>query len=151
MKESHVFASSRSQTVIRSRCLWTLARTSRSFSRPRSPSAQPNSGATQSRALRAASPWAQSGVMSRQCSVLLARRTISCEPHFQIQEMPTPVMKSSRALAGMPYVCASCRRSLKTTRRQTFASATQRTPDIYDVVTVGGGPVGLALLAALSM
>ena len=68
-----------------------------------------------------------------------------------MQEMPKTVMKSFRTLVGMPYVCASCRRSLTTTRRQTFASATQRTPDIYDVVTVGGGPVGLALLAALSM
>lgn len=45
-------------------------------------------------------------------------------------------------------LCASCRAvTLQAQRR--FASST--TPDIYDVVTVGGGPAGLALLAALSM
>jgi threonine dehydrogenase-like Zn-dependent dehydrogenase len=60
-------------------------------------------------------------------------------------------MKSSRTLTGMPYVCASCRRSLATTWRRTFAATSRKAPDIYDVVTVGGGPVGLALLAALSM
>lgn len=43
-----------------------------------------------------------------------------------------------------------CQRVVSYRRRQGFAThATQ--PEIYDIVTIGGGPVGLALVAALSM
>ncbi|KPI44878.1 Ubiquinone biosynthesis monooxygenase COQ6, mitochondrial [Cyphellophora attinorum] len=45
------------------------------------------------------------------------------------------------------YVCRTCRASLLVPKRRHYASSA--TPEIYDVVTVGGGPVGLALLAAL--
>ena len=45
-----------------------------------------------------------------------------------------------------PYVCQSCSRSLKLESRR---YATAATPDIYDVVCVGGGPAGLSLLTAL--
>ncbi|PLN80330.1 ubiquinone biosynthesis monooxygenase [Aspergillus taichungensis] len=47
-----------------------------------------------------------------------------------------------------PYVCPSCRSGRLPVRRQ-FASDAQVTPEIYDVVCVGGGPAGLGLLAAL--
>jgi ubiquinone biosynthesis monooxygenase Coq6 len=46
-----------------------------------------------------------------------------------------------------PYVCHACS-SFQKTQRQPFASA-RSNPDIYDVVCVGGGPAGLALLNAL--
>ncbi|KUJ22288.1 ubiquinone biosynthesis hydrox [Mollisia scopiformis] len=45
------------------------------------------------------------------------------------------------------YVCHSCSRTLRRQRRS-YATTVQ-TPDIYDVVCVGGGPAGLSLLAAL--
>ncbi|KAH8697768.1 hypothetical protein BGW36DRAFT_174902 [Talaromyces proteolyticus] len=48
-----------------------------------------------------------------------------------------------------PYVCPSCRRGLQPRGRRGFSSAIGETPDIYDVVCVGGGPAGLALVAAL--
>jgi hypothetical protein len=60
-------------------------------------------------------------------------------------------MNPSRTLLRRAYVRASCRRSLATAKRRTFAIRSPQTPDIYDIVAVGGGPVGLALLAALSM
>ena len=43
------------------------------------------------------------------------------------------------------FACPACR-SLKIRSQRRHASTS---PDIYDVVTVGGGPDGLALLAAL--
>lgn len=33
--------------------------------------------------------------------------------------------------------------------RRAYATATEQTPDIYDVVCIGGGPAGLTLLTAL--
>ena len=49
-----------------------------------------------------------------------------------------------------PYVCPSCQSRVFSKRRK-FASIASKGPDIYDVVCVGGGPVGLGLVAALSM
>ena len=51
------------------------------------------------------------------------------------------------------YICQSCRSSLKrsTTRSYVTTTPNPNAEDIYDVVTVGGGPVGLALLTAISM
>lgn len=49
---------------------------------------------------------------------------------------------------GRPYICTSCARSLQLRPR---AYATNATPEIYDVVCVGGGPAGLSLLTALRM
>ncbi|KAK2626733.1 hypothetical protein QTJ16_003908 [Diplocarpon rosae] len=46
------------------------------------------------------------------------------------------------------FVCTSCTRRLNRQRR-TYGTAIFKTPDIYDVVCVGGGPAGLSLLAAL--
>ncbi|EPS33397.1 hypothetical protein PDE_08359 [Penicillium oxalicum 114-2] len=46
------------------------------------------------------------------------------------------------------YVCPSCRSGIGSARRR-LATQAGRTPDIYDVVCVGGGPAGLGLLAAL--
>lgn len=68
-----------------------------------------------------------------------------------------PITLSSSLLR--PYVCLSCRRgtSFLSIRRQYATSSQPESesesdiPDIYDVVCVGGGPAGLALLAALSM
>ncbi|KAI1913254.1 putative ubiquinone biosynthesis monooxygenase [Ophidiomyces ophidiicola] len=46
------------------------------------------------------------------------------------------------------YVCSSCRHGLLNTRLAS-TSASPPIPEIYDIVCVGGGPAGLALLAAL--
>ncbi|KAJ5345050.1 hypothetical protein N7452_003054 [Penicillium brevicompactum] len=46
-----------------------------------------------------------------------------------------------------PYVCQTCRHGIGAGRRR-FASQAD-SPDLYDVVCVGGGPAGLGLLAAL--
>ncbi|KAL2820234.1 hypothetical protein BDW59DRAFT_117948 [Aspergillus cavernicola] len=46
-----------------------------------------------------------------------------------------------------PYVCPSCRTARFSKRR--FGSKPAPVTDIYDVICVGGGPAGLALLAAL--
>ncbi|KAJ5606280.1 Monooxygenase FAD-binding [Penicillium lagena] len=51
---------------------------------------------------------------------------------------------ASRALR--PYVCPSCRHGVGSRR---FGSQIAQSPDIYDVVCVGGGPAGLGLVAAL--
>ncbi|CRG92344.1 ubiquinone biosynthesis monooxygenase Coq6 [Talaromyces islandicus] len=47
-----------------------------------------------------------------------------------------------------PYICPSCRRGSQYRGRRTLSSLAE-TPDIYDVVCVGGGTAGLALAAAL--
>lgn len=46
------------------------------------------------------------------------------------------------------YICRSCSRQIWWQRRS-FANAV--TPEIYDVVNIGGGPAGLSFLAALRM
>jgi hypothetical protein len=61
------------------------------------------------------------------------------------------IMKASGVLLKRQYVCTSCRRSLAIANRRTFTTTSPKKPDLYDIVAVGGGPVGLALLAALSM
>jgi ubiquinone biosynthesis monooxygenase Coq6 len=52
----------------------------------------------------------------------------------------------ARQLGG--YICQSCSHQI---RRQRRTYATVATPEIYDVVCVGGGPAGLSFLAALRM
>lgn len=44
------------------------------------------------------------------------------------------------------HICPSCARSIKLQSRRYAIAAS---PDIYDVVCVGGGPAGLSLLTAL--
>jgi ubiquinone biosynthesis monooxygenase Coq6 len=51
-----------------------------------------------------------------------------------------------RQLGG--YICQSCSHQI---RRQRRSYATEVTPEIYDVVCVGGGPAGLSFLVALRM
>jgi ubiquinone biosynthesis monooxygenase Coq6 len=60
------------------------------------------------------------------------------------------IMKATLGRSVGPYVCSSCQQQLLRTKRRKFASTSRTTPEIYDLATVGGGPVGLALLAALS-
>ncbi|EFE45076.1 hypothetical protein TRV_00137 [Trichophyton verrucosum HKI 0517] len=57
-------------------------------------------------------------------------------------------MRSLLGGALRPYICTSCKRGLQAQRRR-FASSLSQQPDIYDIVCVGGGPAGLALLTAL--
>ncbi|KAJ9615334.1 putative ubiquinone biosynthesis monooxygenase [Cladophialophora chaetospira] len=58
-----------------------------------------------------------------------------------------PTWLSSRSSG---FICHHCRQSLLSSRKRRFLSTpTKSSPEIYDVVTVGGGPAGLALLAAL--
>ncbi|KAJ5638016.1 hypothetical protein N7490_007895 [Penicillium lividum] len=57
-------------------------------------------------------------------------------------------MRSIPRLALRPYVCPSCRHGIGASRRK-FGTQYAQSPDIYDVVCVGGGPAGLGLLAAL--
>ncbi|KAF3393475.1 Ubiquinone biosynthesis monooxygenase COQ6 [Talaromyces pinophilus] len=49
------------------------------------------------------------------------------------------------------YVCPSCQSNITKGTRRAFSNTpnARATPDIYDVVCVGGGPAGLALVAAL--
>jgi hypothetical protein len=61
-------------------------------------------------------------------------------------ETPDKMRPISRAILR-PYVCQSCRHGIGAGRRR-FGSKSD-SPDIYDVVCVGGGPAGLGLLAAL--
>ncbi|KIW10324.1 hypothetical protein PV08_11286 [Exophiala spinifera] len=61
--------------------------------------------------------------------------------------MPT---RLPRLRVSSSFVCAQCRKSLTSSKRRRLLSTTaSATPEIYDVVAVGGGPAGLALLAAL--
>ncbi|KAL4781452.1 hypothetical protein BJX76DRAFT_16629 [Aspergillus varians] len=57
-------------------------------------------------------------------------------------------MRPISTSALRPYVCQSCR-SVRVSSRRRFGSTPAPVTDIYDVVCVGGGPAGLALLAAL--
>ena len=59
------------------------------------------------------------------------------------------VKMAPRTPSHLPtYVCRACRHQLRRQIQRPFASSSS--PEVYDVVAVGGGPVGLALLAALS-
>ncbi|RAL17156.1 putative ubiquinone biosynthesis monooxgenase (Coq6) [Aspergillus homomorphus CBS 101889] len=60
-------------------------------------------------------------------------------------------MRSLVRSAARPYVCPSCQLSRLPARRRFASHSTpsSASPEIYDVVCVGGGPAGLGLLAAL--
>ncbi|KAL4865712.1 hypothetical protein BDV12DRAFT_187995 [Aspergillus spectabilis] len=57
-------------------------------------------------------------------------------------------MRPLSSSALRPYICLSCR-SARSFNKRRFGSKPAPVTDIYDVVCVGGGPAGLALLAAL--
>lgn len=60
-----------------------------------------------------------------------------------------PVLLTTMRLASRvlrPYICPSCRHGVGSRR---FNSQLAQSPDIYDVVCVGGGPAGLGLVASL--
>ncbi|MCJ1243062.1 putative ubiquinone biosynthesis monooxygenase [Trapelia coarctata] len=49
-----------------------------------------------------------------------------------------------------PYICPSCAQSVRLRLRSSiYATVASPTPELYDVVCVGGGPAGLSLLTAL--
>ncbi|KAK5071797.1 putative ubiquinone biosynthesis monooxygenase [Lithohypha guttulata] len=62
-------------------------------------------------------------------------------------------MLSRSASKSSRYICKACRSTINASRKRKFGTNSitlnPTSDDIYDVVTVGGGPVGLALLAAL--
>ncbi|TVY28100.1 Ubiquinone biosynthesis monooxygenase COQ6, mitochondrial [Lachnellula hyalina] len=61
-----------------------------------------------------------------------------------------PFFSTLRARQLNGYVCQTCTRQLRRKpQRRSYASTSSRTPEIFDVVCVGGGPAGLSLLAAL--
>lgn len=60
----------------------------------------------------------------------------------------THIMTAIATKSVRAFLCRHCRVALRQTMRKRHAS-TSTSPEIYDVVAVGG-PVGLALLAALS-
>ncbi|RDW78090.1 ubiquinone biosynthesis monooxygenase COQ6 [Coleophoma crateriformis] len=64
-----------------------------------------------------------------------------------------PAPSISRALRARQlnnYICNSCTQQIRRQRRSYVStSSTLKSPEIYDVVCVGGGPAGLSLLAAL--
>lgn len=70
-----------------------------------------------------------------------------------LQESSTSQMLLRVASRPSRFICKACRVSLNQSRKRKFGtnSITSNPEEIYDVVTVGGGPVGLALLTALSM
>ncbi|KAL3476404.1 hypothetical protein BJX99DRAFT_246919 [Aspergillus californicus] len=57
-------------------------------------------------------------------------------------------MRSISSSVLRPYVCPSCR-TVPFANKRRFGSKPAPVTDIYDVICVGGGPAGLALLAAL--
>ncbi|CZR50624.1 related to monooxigenase [Phialocephala subalpina] len=59
-----------------------------------------------------------------------------------------PMAQALRSRQLGVYVCTACSRQLRRQRRS-YAATAAKTPDIYDVVCIGGGPAGLSLLAAL--
>ncbi|KAI0896888.1 ubiquinone biosynthesis hydrox [Annulohypoxylon nitens] len=60
------------------------------------------------------------------------------------------VVLSSRQLRRpLPNLCRTCIRRLAPQTTRSYASASSKQPDIYDVVCVGGGPAGLSLFTAL--
>ena len=61
---------------------------------------------------------------------------------------PNTMRPISRAVLR-PYVCPTCRHG-STAGRRRFGSKSD-SPELFDVVCVGGGPAGLGLLAALRM
>ncbi|OQU94003.1 hypothetical protein CLAIMM_00429 [Cladophialophora immunda] len=59
-------------------------------------------------------------------------------------------MPAKLSVADTRFICVQCRKTLSSSRRRRFASTNASSPpEIFDIVTVGGGPAGLALLAAL--
>ncbi|EPE29652.1 FAD/NAD(P)-binding protein [Glarea lozoyensis ATCC 20868] len=60
-----------------------------------------------------------------------------------------PIARSIRTRQLGGYVCHSCTRNLRRSRRGYATTSQPSTLEIYDVVCVGGGPAGLSLLAAL--
>ncbi|KAI6716874.1 hypothetical protein JHW43_000607 [Diplocarpon mali] len=60
----------------------------------------------------------------------------------------TPILRIPTFRLIRDYVCTSCTRQWNRQRRK-YGTDVFNTPEIYDVVCVGGGPAGLSLLAAL--
>ena len=60
-------------------------------------------------------------------------------------------MRTNSLLQRSAFVCSTCRaRARLAARTSKRLASTLSRDEIYDIVAVGGGPVGLALLAAIS-
>ncbi|KAI9834754.1 MAG: hypothetical protein M1819_002840 [Sarea resinae] len=57
-------------------------------------------------------------------------------------------MASASTILIRPSICRNCCRT-RIRNRRGYATAATKTPEIFDVVCVGGGPAGLSLLTAL--
>lgn len=81
--------------------------------------------------------------------------------HYSQHHSPPSVQSMhgtmKRMLAGTyssrfnTYVCRSCLRQPRWQKRNYATPSDGSSPDIYDVVCIGGGPAGLSLLAALGI
>ncbi|OAP63910.1 ubiquinone biosynthesis monooxygenase COQ6 [Fonsecaea erecta] len=67
-------------------------------------------------------------------------------------------MPAKLPVADTRFICVQCRKTLSSSARRrrlvstnafSASAASSSTPEVFDIVTVGGGPAGLALLAAL--
>lgn len=86
-------------------------------------------------------------------AVNIRRHSIRSGQLKQQLNATTTIMRLLNQSLLRSYICPSCHSNIAKGARRAFSSTTnvRATPDIYDVVCVGGGPAGLALVAALRM
>lgn len=70
------------------------------------------------------------------------------DKYEETKEISMTLQPRALFMRGRPNICTSCTRYPQLRPR---GYVTNATPEIYDVVCVGGGPAGLGLLTALRM